>query len=351
MSETRLKTAVLGLNDRGMALLQAACQSEFFSVVAIADKDAKLAEKTAAKYNCIAFDDYRQLIMQNQLDCLLVAAGMYSCEEYIRMAIKKKFNIFKIAPPTRNFEESAQFVQMAKDEKIKFAIANPGRFADKFTAMQQLLQGGKIEQISLITAFCNFSGKDIPDWQTDLKFSGGGVLLRNCYDILDQIVCNFGVPEQIYSLTSNHALDMKQRLYRTEDIAVVSMKFSDTLIGNLIASRISGVKEEILKIHGKDKILTVTESGMTVHDTISQETEKFEYNDDEISCLGRQLENFALSIISPDNNKLCSSANENLKNMSVIESAYLSARTAMPEEPQKLLRMSEFQPRLIWPVG
>jgi hypothetical protein len=52
------------------------------------------------------------------------------------------------------------------------------------------------------------------------------------------------------------------------------------------------------------------------------------------------LKDFAQSILSPDENKLCSSGRENLKDMAVIESAYLSARTGFPEEPGRILQMA-----------
>ena len=52
------------------------------------------------------------------------------------------------------------------------------------------------------------------------------------------------------------------------------------------------------------------------------------------------LKNFAQSILLPDENKLCSGGRENLKDMAVIESAYLSARTGFPEEPDSILQMA-----------
>ena len=354
MSEGKLKTAVLGLDDGGQLLLKAASQIDYFEIAAVADRDTKLAERVAAEYKCVAYDDYRQLIIQNQLDCLLVAAGMHSCDEYIRTAMKKKFNILKLAPAARNFEEAAEFVRLAEDENIKFAIANPSRFAQSFLALHEFLQEGRIEQIFLITAFCNVGAQLHPTWQTDPKLAGGGVLLHNCYEIIDQIMCNFPTPEQVYSLNTNTAADRQQRLCLTEDTAVVTMKFTDTLIGNLIASRRAGIgpRQKFLKVYGKDKILTVSNSRFIVSDGLGRTSEELEYDDDKLCCMRKLLENFALSILLPDKNKLCSSGRENLKDMAVIESAYLSARTAMPEEPGRILQMASRrtgEPINIWP--
>jgi len=343
MSEGKLKTAVLGLNEAGQLLLEALSRVDYFEIQAVADRDTNLAEKIAGECRCAAFDDYRQLIIQNQLDCLLVAAGIHSCDEYVRTAMKKKFNILKLAPAARDFEEAAEFVRLSEEEGIRFAIANPRRFARSFLALREFMQQGRIEQIFLLTAFCSVGEQTYPGWQTDPKLSGGGVLLHNCYWMIDQVMLNFGIPRQVYSLTTNQAQDKQQRLYLTEDTAVVTMKFTDTLIGNLIASRRAGIgpKEEFLKLYGKDKILTVNDRRLTVGDGLGQTNEELEYDDDALFCMSEQLKNFALSILSPDKNKLCSSGRENLQDMAVIESAYLSARTGFPEEPGRILQMAQ----------
>jgi predicted dehydrogenase len=341
MSEGKLKTAVLGLDDKGRLLLEAASKIDYFVIAAVADKDATLAESTGYKYKCEHYDDYRQLIMQNQFDCLLVAAGIHSCDEHIKMAMKKKTNVLKLAPPARNFQEAAEFVRLAEDENIKFAVANPRRFAQSSLALRQFLQQGRLEQISLITAFYTVSNENINIWQTDPKLAGGGVLLHNCYQIIDQIVWNLTTPQQVYSLNTNTAGDRQQRSYLTEDTAVVTMKFADTSFGNLIASKVFGPEQEILKVYGKDKILTVSNARFIISDGLGRVSEESEYDDNELIWHTALLENFALSTLLPDKNKLCSTARENLNDMAVIEAAYLSARTGMPEEPARILKMAQ----------
>ncbi len=350
MSEGKLKTAVLGLDGRGRLLLEAASQIDLFQIQAVADKDTKLTEKLALRYSCAAYDDYRQLIMQNQFDCLLVAAAIHSCDEYIKMAMKRKTNILKLAPPARNFQEAAEFVRLAEGENIKFAIANPMRFARSFLALREFLQQGRIEQIFLIIAFCTVGSECIAKWQTDPKLAGGGVLLHNCYQIIDQIVSNLSAPQQVYSLNTSTAGDRQQRSYLTEDTAVVTMKFNDTLFGNLIASKVFGPQQETLKVYGRDKILTVSNARFIVSDGFGQVSEESEYDDDELIQHTALLKNFALSILLPDKNKLYSSARENLNDMAVVEAAYLSARTAMPEELGRILKMAQPEPTNIRPA-
>lgn len=343
MSEGKLKTAILGLGDRAKLLLEAAYKSDYFQIQAVADKDTELAKKTAQKYECKDYDDYRRLITENQLDVLLVAAPAHCCSGNIQAAMKKKFNVLTLAPPAKSFEEAVEFVHLAEEKDIKFVVANTDRFAKSFLALREFLQEARVEQIFLITAFCNTDGRGYPAWQNDPKLAGGGVLLHNCYEIIDQLIWNFAMPQQVYSLNSSTAGDRGQRLYLTEDTAVVTMKFTDTCSGNLTASRCTtiGPEQEFLKVYGKDKILTVSNTRFIISDACGKVSEQFEYSDDDkLCCMTEVLKNFALSILSPDKNKLCSSGRENLKNMAVIESAYLSARTGMPEEPERILQMA-----------
>jgi predicted dehydrogenase len=342
MTEIKLKTAVLGLNERGLHLLEAAKTVDCLEIQAVADKDPNLAEKIGGAWQCAFYDDYRQLVIQHQLDCLLVAAPIHSCDEYVRMAMKKKFNVLKLAPPARNFEEAAEFVRLAEEEKIQFAVANPSRFAHRFQALRQVLEENKIEQIFLLTVFCKVGDEAQPGWQTDPKLAGGGVLLHDCYRIVDQIVLSFGMPQQVYSLKTNQAQDKQQRLYLTEDTAIVTMKFSDMFSGSFIASRRAGAgpKEEFLRLYGKDKILAVSDTKLALSDGLGRVSEESQYSDDPLVCTTELLKDFARSVLSPDKNKLASSGRENLKNMAVIESAYLSARTGFPEEPGRILQMA-----------
>jgi UDP-N-acetyl-2-amino-2-deoxyglucuronate dehydrogenase len=341
MSDTKLKTAILGLEDNGLLLLQAVSSIDLFEIQAVADKDAELAKKISQQYNCPFYDDYRQLVIQNQFDCLFVAAGLYSCEEYVKTAMKKKCNILKAAPLAGNFEQAAELVRLAESENIKFAVANPARFSQSFIDFQQFFQHDRIEQPFLINVFCAAGDQLRPSWKTDPKLAGGGVLLHDCYEIIDRIICSFSVPQLVYSLSTTAAVDRQQRLYLTEDTSVVTMKFNDTFIANIIASRQIKPQQQCLTVYGKDKILTVTNSKFIVSDNLEQVSEKFEYDYSRPACIEKMLRNFALSILIPDENKFSSTARDNLKNMAVIEAAYLSARTGFPEQPAKILKMEQ----------
>ena len=95
----------------------------------------------------------------------------------------------------------------------------------------------------------------------------------------------------------------------------------------------------MLRIHGRDKLLTVSKDNFTLCDNLGKIIDEFKYDCSEGESTAKMLENFAQGLLSPDKNQPVVDENADLNNMAVIESAYLSARTAMPEEPLKILDM------------
>lgn len=342
MAEQTLTAAVLGLGKAGQCLIEAVGATHDFQVKAVADQDQQQADRVARELGCESYTDYRQLIVQNQLDCLLVAADIHQCDEHLKTALKKRFHVLKLAPPARDFEETLEHVRLADAEDVHFAIANPARFRSSYQKAHALLSEGQIRQVFLITAQANISNHDRPAWYTDPKLAGGGVLLHDCHQIIDQILWNFPIPQQVYALTTNQAPDKQQRLYLTEDTAVVSMKFTDALMGNIVATRRgeAASDETSLKIYGRDSVLTVNDTQVTVRSTGEGEDQSWEFEESDQEALERLLSSFARSVRAPGEYPLVSSGAENLANMAVFESAYLSARTGFPEEPTRILRLT-----------
>lgn len=349
MPDGRLKSAVLGLNKIGCCLLRAAAKIDHFEISAVADRDSKLAEETAGKYNCLWYDDYRQLLMGNEFDCLLVSVNIHSCIEHIRTAIKKKINILKTAPPARDFAEVVELVRLAENEKIIFSISNPGRFAKGWCVFHDYIRKSDTERFFLAKALCPVIDEERSAWRSDPKLAGGGVLLHNCYGLVDQIIRNFGLPNQVYSLMTSTAGDRQQRYYMTEDAVVVTMKFTDTFFCNLIVNKDFGYAKEVLNVYSNDNIFIISDEQFTISRYMNGQIHKPEVISSSEGCWRELLSNFALSIISPSENRICSSIRENLRNMAVIESAYLSSRTGFPEEPGKILQMTEGESINIWP--
>ena len=340
MGQITFKTAVLGLNEQGRLLLECAAASGLFQIEVVADKDIELAQKTAQEHGCRHYDDYRMAVMQTGVDVIFAAAPLHTCAEYIHAALSKKLHVIRIAPPARTCDELAGFVCQAADSDSKLAIVSSLRFNNAFASLCEYLHEANSENISLVTLQCGL-GASQESWQRDPKLAGGGILLYNCYEMIDQLVFNFGLPDEVYAIGTSQAPDRQQRLSVTEDTAVVSMKYSDTLTINIIAGRTVKPQESILHAYGKDGVFSIDTNTFSIFDASNKLKKKITEPAKGPELISRFLDNFAQNILSPEKTLPLSQGQSHLKTMALIEAAYLSSRTGTPESPNRILAMSQ----------
>lgn len=341
MAPETLTAGILGLSTGGAGMLEAASQLRSFTVKAIADRDQQKVEKLATRYGCQPYTDYRQLIVQNEFDCLLVAAETHACDEHLRAALKRRFHILKLAPAARNFEEASEYDHLARNAGVQFIVANCARFAASYRTAHQVIAEGRLEHIFLVTAYCSVRAGERAAWHVDPKLAGGGVLMHEGYQLIDQILSSFPLPQQVYALNTSQAPDKQQRLYRTEDTSVLSLKFTEAMLGNVVATRGHeiGPEENRLQIYGRDALLAIGPHHVTLTTGGGRDNQHWQDRESQEVVMQRLLTDFAEGILNPGDGGPRSSIAENLKNMAVLESAYLSARTGFPEEPARILQL------------
>lgn len=355
MSSDKLKMGILGLDRRGQLAIRAISQMPDLQICAVADRDTQKADKAAALLGCAAYDDYRQFIIQSEFDCLFVIAGLHSCMEFVRMALKEGIDVLKLAPMARDFEEAASLTDLAQDEGCRFDIANPGAYIPSFNALDDVLAGYAEERPFLLRVFCDVGllpGLDPaeyqihPDaqdaWITDQELAGGGVLLHHCYHLIGHLVRCFGLPHQVYFLCNSQASERQQLHHLSEDTAVVSMRFRENLIADLVAIRHwdNRARQETLTLHYKDRRLEASLAGHALYDGQGQPLEQRHCDFNELRSMQAMLDNYCASHLTPEAHQFASTGRANLKVMAVLQAAYLSSRTGTPEDPERVLGMA-----------
>jgi predicted dehydrogenase len=331
MGERKLKTGLLGLDQRGQSLLKILSANDSFEVVALADKDATVAGRLAGQYGCTGIDDYRQFILQNTFDCLIVCARLYSCLEHVRMALKKKTHVLKWAPMARTFAEATELAALADAEGVRFDVANPTCYGQGLERFGRIFSEQASDRPFLVRSFWEIgmseetggdpATENAAAWMTDKGLAGGGVLLYEGYGLIDQVIRNLGLPQQVYCLSRSHTSN-KAVPYIAEDVAVLSLRFREGLMGDLVLVRHWDARpgRSELTIHWK-----------------GQDLERIDCSGDRSEQVRQLLTDYAASHLNPDDHPFSGDAKANLSVMAVIEAAYISAQTGSPESPAKIL--------------
>lgn len=347
MTDQKLKIAVVGLTEQSLGLMDTAVESGYYVIAAVGDERQDRADQCARKYECPVFTDYRQLIIQTEADFLLFGSPVHECIEFIRLGMQEQFHILKPWPPALNFSQLAELYRLAKKENVLFLTLQKGRFGLSFQHVRRCLEESnrqKEQPWHLISAVCHVpTGELEPQmrWLYDPNMAGGGVLLHDCYDLIDELLLCFGLPQKVYALAINQAPDRQQRMSLTEDTAVVAMQFTDALIANICTSRTLGPARRHLRIHGKQQHLTAMEQEVVLYDNDDNLLEHKVYVGDDSPNQKRMLENLAASFRDPVKSPLYPQYGSDLNTMAVIEAAYLSTRTGMAEDPARILKLAE----------
>ncbi|MBI9017127.1 MAG: Gfo/Idh/MocA family oxidoreductase [Phycisphaerae bacterium] len=326
----KLKAGIIGLKGDGDGFLTALAGNDRFSVVAVYDADKNLAAEKAADFDCQGYDDRRQLIIAEDLDVLLLILPDYLCGECLGEAAKKKIHVLKAAPAGRELTECYQSIKMMAGQGAQYHICTFKRFAPGYRFANQLLTGKAIGRIYLARAQKFYNFPDSLDFRGDLKLSGGGVLLNDGMEMLDLITWNMGEPSQVYCQHSNFCAKRSLPPYLTEDTAAVLLDFPDGATASLQCSWMTGVQSENILFHGSEGSIQAGENYVKCYDVNGDLTEEENFDIDRQQLIQRQLEHFADGIIDPELPAL-SKAEAQLLNLAIVQSAYLSAKTRMPE--------------------
>jgi len=345
MNTAKLKTAWLGVSPRTASLLEAAAATGLYEIISIADRNMANAAKAAKVYDCTAFDDYRQFILQNQPDVLVVAESMHKCAEYVKAAISKKCHILKLIPTAQDFELAAEIFELIKRNNVRYVTAAPARFAPGYERLVDVIRASGIRDfyfVNICAAFGDNFFQPIPSCaQSEQSISGRGVLLNDCFELISLLVENFSMPTQIYALMTNQSPDKKARQYFGEDTFTASLVFRGGLIGTIMAARQQGEAIPPVRIYGSQKNIIAFPNRLTIYNSSDNSTDEKQYPCDADKCIAEMFIDFGRALLEPDKYKMRNGFRLDLATMSVIEAAYLSAKTGMPESPGRFFEISE----------
>jgi predicted dehydrogenase len=342
MAEGKLKTAVVGLDERDQSLIESLLRlGDVFEVSAVADAEGETAQVTGKKHAIDWFDDLRRMLIQKELDVIVSAGPLHNSIECLQAAMRKGTHILRCPPAARSYSEAVGLLKTAQESGVFFAVARPWRQRKSVHMMRSFLEKNAEEQFYLVEAWCSVPQlSDTHDWRKDPQLAGGGVVLNLSYPLIDQITSLFSVPQQVYALCTNQAPDRKQRQALTEDTAIVSMRFDDRMIGKIVASRTMWSGGWLMRVYGKNSQLLLNEKGFIARNGKGEVLEEVRRSDSEEVLTDKMLREFAAALLSENRDALENEPRGILNNMALIQAAYLSDKTGMPEEPARIIRIA-----------
>ncbi|ARN57711.1 Gfo/Idh/MocA family protein [Sedimentisphaera salicampi] len=353
-SAGKLRAAFLGTSKPGLKLLEIVSRMPEFEIAGLGGKNKELAENTADMYGCRYYDDPRQMILSCGAELLLAASQHAPHEGIITLAFQKGLSVVRTMPPFFSLSQAANIISDAQKNNAFYFSTSPFRNYPGYRRLMEFFEENKglKQKACLIEArgfFPTGSTEQETHWLKDPELAGGGVLLRNCFSIINILVELFTLPETVYALKSNMAGDIVQRNMVTEDCISMAVKFSENLGCTLCAARNEfDHKERIdiylpeMKITAGPEMFCITDLKGRQIEMKSEQASREKAIEENLRVVYKLLKYAEIDDAAEKSAAVNTREKGLINTMAVIEAAYLSCKTQTPEMPDKMIELSGF---------
>lgn len=275
----KLRTAVIGVGYMGRLHAEKFARREDVELIAVVDSDTGRASDLAARLNCSALGDYRQIVQR--IDAAVIAVPTERHHEIAAACLENGVHVLVEKPVARTLAEADALLGLARERRLVLQVGHLQRFNPAFQALAA--QGGRplfidIERLAPFKA----RGTDV-DVVLDLMIHDLDLVLALAKAPVEQVsACGFRV------LTS------------AIDIANARIEFADGCIASVSASRVSQSPVRKLRVFRHDAYVSADLQGQRLRHVrkgsggIEETEQSFERTDE----LRAQAEAFVLAVRS-----------------------------------------------------
>ena len=210
--------------------------ADLIEVTAVADVIDETARRRAAELGAAAYTDFRQMILEADLDAVDICLPHHLHAEAIVAAAQAGKHILCEKPLCLTVEQANQVQRAVSTAGVTLMCAHNQLFLPAVSTAKQLLdQGllGTVYEVRITDTFYNDFNPQNMGWRATAATSGGGELMDTGYHPTYLMLhLAGGSPIEATALLSRHRL----RFMDSEDSAQVLVRFDNGIVGHLVTS-------------------------------------------------------------------------------------------------------------------
>lgn len=185
-----LKFGIIGVGRISLSHLAALMNNDCSKVQAVADIDKKKATDIAAQYEANAYNNYIEMVNNEELDAVVINLPHYLHCECTVYCAEHGLHVLLEKPMAVCEEECKTMILAAEKNNIKLMIGHVQRYYAENIKAKEIIQSGELGEIAFIVENRNsryFSEKR-PRWFLQKQLSGGGAMMNFGAHSLDKII-------------------------------------------------------------------------------------------------------------------------------------------------------------------
>jgi predicted dehydrogenase len=210
--------------------------SDAIEVTAIADVVDETVRRRAAELGAAAYTDFRQMIIEADLDAVDICLPHHLHAEAIVAAAQAGKHILCEKPLCLTVQQADEVQRAVSAAGVTLMCAHNQLFLPAVSTAKQVLdQGilGTVYEVRTTDSFYNDFNPENMGWRATAATSGGGELMDTGYHPTYLMLhLAGGSPVEATALLSRHRL----RFMESEDSAQVLVRFDNGVVGHLVTS-------------------------------------------------------------------------------------------------------------------
>ena len=143
-------------------------------IVCVADPDREQADSLVDRWGSEAcyYDDYRQMVKEEDIDALLVSSPHALHYEQVRSGLQKGLHVCVEKPLTISSRHTKSLIALADRRKCYLQVAYQRHYYREYLHVRELIQRGTIGELRGIVAYVTQNWGGIRGWRLDPEMSG-----------------------------------------------------------------------------------------------------------------------------------------------------------------------------------
>jgi predicted dehydrogenase len=185
MASIKLRFAVIGCGRMGLRRMQTIVNHPQTELVCVVDVNEQEARAAADKYGCAYYLCYEEILLREDIDCVIVSVPNKWHKEIVVAALDSKKHVFCEKPLARNPQEAQAMVDAAIRNGVTLKTGSNLRFFPSVLKAKQLLDEKAIGELLFLRSWIGHEGWVQGKWFTQPEIVGGGAFLDNGCHVLD----------------------------------------------------------------------------------------------------------------------------------------------------------------------
>ena len=249
-----IRAGLIGIGKMGLSHQAILNAHPGIDLVAVCDASQYVLDILHKYTGVPVYTDFRKMIAEVKLDCVVVAAPSRFHGEMVRCALENGLHVFCEKPFCLDLAEGQALIELAAERKLVNQVGYHYRYVGAFSEARRLIQAGVLGRLHHVQAEAYGPVVLRPTGSTwrSSKVEGGGCLYDYASHALDLVNMLVGKPVAVSGVILNKVFSRD-----VDDEVYASLHFADGLNGQLAANwsdeahRKMSTKMSIWGVNGK----------------------------------------------------------------------------------------------------